>query len=897
MAIISVALLLALVAWLGSVGPALGQGALATETATPTMTPTPTATATATATATLTPTATAVPEPTATTCGDSNPLQDRTQKVVVAIVGKVPGVTDCASVTATHLAAITSLSIGNQAVTALQSGDFAGLTSLQTLGLGNNRLSTVPAGLFAGLTNLQTLYLGNNRLSVLPGGLFAGLTNLQTLYLSNNRLTTLAADQFAGLANLQALYLAGNRLGNVAPASFAYAAGSELGALTRLWLGEDDATAAELAAYRAVGLTALTDLRLTRPPTPTATATATATPTATATATAVPEPTATTCGSSPLQGRTQKVVVAIVGKVSGVTDCARVTSAHLRAITSLSIANQAVTTLQSGDFAGLTHLQGLYLGNNRFNTVAADQFAGLTRLRKLYLGNNRLGVLPAGVFAGLTRLRELGLADNRLSMVAADQFAGLTNLQKLYLSNNRLSTLAADQFAGLTRLQELYLAGNRLGNVAPASFDYAAGSELGALTRLWLGERDATAAELAAYRAVGLTALTDLRLPSAPATATATPTNTATVTATATATNTATATATNTATSTPTPTATVTKTATVTATATPTNTATATPTATPTNTATATATPTATPTNTATATATPTATVTATATPAFRAYRSGRTDLGAATNYIYVKNQVSGVWRRVTGSQEYASYGITADASNVETVAADAGGLWFGDRGGTSSLVRGTYLRVDNPPTGVTSLVLSVGIVSHPRSQSGSAHREGLCRFARDGTVYPLNVHGAALLALYNCLDEHTLSGTFKAYRSGRTDLGTATNYIYVHVQPGAVWRRIQGPQEYASYGIAADASNVETVAADAGGKWLGNDGSISTLVAETYIRSDNPPTGISSHLLSAGIASHSSSRPGASPREGLCTEARTGDVFPRNVHGAALLEFYDCLG
>ena len=213
--------------------------------------------------------------------------------------------------------------------------------------------------------------------------------------------------------------------------------------------------------------------------------------------------------------------------------------------------------------------------------------------------------------------------------------------------------------------------------------------------------------------------------------------------------------------------------------------------------------------------------------------------------------------------------------------------------------MRGTYIRSDNPPTGINGIVLSVGIVSHPRSQPGSAHREGLCRFARDGTVYPLNVHGAALLALYNCLDEHTLPGTFKAYRSGRTDLGTATNHIYVQHLPGGVWQRVRGPDDYASYGIAADASNVETVAADAGGLWFSWN-LISWPLGpanSTYLRSDNPPTGISSDLLSAGIASHPSSRSGAAPREALCRYAGSGDVFPRNVHGAALLEFYSCLG
>ena len=126
------------------------------------------------ATETPTPTATPLPEPTATTCGN-NPLQGRTQKVVDAIVAAVPGITDCASVTAAHLAAVTFLNLGNDSLTSLQSGDFAGLTSLQWLYLHDNQLSTVPAGQFAGLTNLQRLYLHRNRLGTLPAGVRAPL--------------------------------------------------------------------------------------------------------------------------------------------------------------------------------------------------------------------------------------------------------------------------------------------------------------------------------------------------------------------------------------------------------------------------------------------------------------------------------------------------------------------------------------------------------------------------------------------------------------------------------------------------------------------------------------------------------------------------------------------------
>ena len=86
--------------------------------------------------------------------------------------------------------------------------------------------------------------------------------------------------------------------------------------------------------------------------------------------------------------RTQQVRVAILGRISGVTDCALVTNEHLAAITgSLFLRNEQISTLQSGDFAGLT------------------------AVTDLNLNQNSLSVLPAGVFDALTALRELWLAD------------------------------------------------------------------------------------------------------------------------------------------------------------------------------------------------------------------------------------------------------------------------------------------------------------------------------------------------------------------------------------------------------------------------------------------------------------------------------------------------------
>ena len=104
----------------------------------------------------------------------------RTQQVRVAILAKISGVTDCALVTNEHLAAITgSLFLRNQSITALQSGDFAGLTALTDLNLNqNSNLTALPAGVFDDLTALRELWLANTGQTALRDGVFDNLTAL-----------------------------------------------------------------------------------------------------------------------------------------------------------------------------------------------------------------------------------------------------------------------------------------------------------------------------------------------------------------------------------------------------------------------------------------------------------------------------------------------------------------------------------------------------------------------------------------------------------------------------------------------------------------------------------------------------------------------------------------------
>ena len=220
----------------------------------------------------------------------------------------------------------------------------------------------------------------------------------------------------------------------------------------------------------------------------------------TATVTAVFDPAAGICG------RTEQVRTAILRRISGVSNCANVTDAHLAAITGrLDLSAKGITALAAGDFDGLTSLTRLYLNNNSLDTLPAGVFDELTSLTRLYLNNNSLDTLPAGVFDELTALELLWLQHNSLSTLPAGVFDGLTALTHLQLYNNSLSTLPAGVFDELTALKWLHLRNNSLSTLPAGVFD-----ELTALTHLWLRSNGLTTLPAGVFD--GLTALTTLDL-------------------------------------------------------------------------------------------------------------------------------------------------------------------------------------------------------------------------------------------------------------------------------------------------------------------------------------------------------------------------------------------------
>ena len=205
-------------------------------------------------------------------------------------------------------------------------------------------------------------------------------------------------------------------------------------------------------------------------------------------------------------GRTEVVQTAILGRISGVTDCALVTDAQLAAIAGdLDLNHESITALVAGDFAGLTALTGLHLLGNALTTLPAGVFDELTALETLDLGNNALTTLPAGVFDALTALTMLNLEGNALTTLPAGVFDGLTALTSLLLPVNPLTTLPAGVFDKLTALETLSLHDTDLTTLTSGVFD-----ELTALTTLHLSLNALTTLPAGVFDE--LTALTTLNL-------------------------------------------------------------------------------------------------------------------------------------------------------------------------------------------------------------------------------------------------------------------------------------------------------------------------------------------------------------------------------------------------
>ena len=200
---------------------------------------------------------------------------------------------------------------------------------------------------------------------------------------------------------------------------------------------------------------------------------------------------------TPVNERTQEVQDAIVAAVSGIDSADDVTAVHLAAITELDISGEYgepnITSLQSGDFSGLTSLTKLNLFDNTISNISP--LAGLTSLTWLSLGYNSVSDLSP--LKNMTALTTLDLLDNSVTDISA--LKNMTALTWLRLRKNSIEDISA--LKRMTAMTILELSENSIS-------DISALKNMTALT--WLNLHSNSISDISALK--GMTALTELNL-------------------------------------------------------------------------------------------------------------------------------------------------------------------------------------------------------------------------------------------------------------------------------------------------------------------------------------------------------------------------------------------------
>ena len=165
------------------------------------------------------------------------------------------------------------------------------------------------------------------------------------------------------------------------------------------------------------------------------------------------------------------VRIAILNALTGVSECQKVTDAHLASVNRINLNGKGIWFFEPGDFDGLSNLETLELQNNLLSSFPSNFFDPLTNLTSLNLDNNRIYSLPGGIFDPLANLTSLNLDNNRIYSLPGGIFDPLTNLTSLNLNYNRIGSLPEGIFNQLTRLEVLGLAGNDISELPEGIFD------------------------------------------------------------------------------------------------------------------------------------------------------------------------------------------------------------------------------------------------------------------------------------------------------------------------------------------------------------------------------------------------------------------------------------------
>ena len=139
----------------------------------------------------------------------------------------------------------------------------------------------------------------------------------------------------------------------------------------------------------------------------------------------------------------------------------------------LNLANNKLTKIEPNAFniAALTNsMTSLDLSYNYFTTLTYADILGLTNLTILKLNNNQLTDI-SNLFRGsssyYTKLTHIYLNSNLLTTITASTFSLVPSLVYLYLNNNKIITIESKSFLGLVNLQFAFVGENPIATSQP----------------------------------------------------------------------------------------------------------------------------------------------------------------------------------------------------------------------------------------------------------------------------------------------------------------------------------------------------------------------------------------------------------------------------------------------
>ncbi|XP_078496474.1 uncharacterized protein LOC144752415 [Lissotriton helveticus] len=130
----------------------------------------------------------------------------------------------------------------------------------------------------------------------------------------------------------------------------------------------------------------------------------------------------------------------------GVINSTVFTSANLKSVTSLTLANSGITRIEPGALHAFQGLTKLALYGNHLTTFAPAWFSNPGRLDNLTMTGNKIQELKPYMLSGFLNLTILNLAKNEIRSLSSGSFSNLPRVTQIDLSDNRLTTLKRDVF-------------------------------------------------------------------------------------------------------------------------------------------------------------------------------------------------------------------------------------------------------------------------------------------------------------------------------------------------------------------------------------------------------------------------------------------------------------------